>query len=37
LWRRRFAVEIPVRSREVWQRPSVVEALTELLKTPYGR
>ena len=32
LWRRRFTVEIPVRSREVWQRPLVVEALTELLK-----
>lgn len=32
LWRRRFAIEIPVRSPGVWQRPRVVESLTDLLK-----
>jgi 7-cyano-7-deazaguanine synthase in queuosine biosynthesis len=32
LWRRRFAVEIPVRSLEVWKRQRVTEALSDLLK-----
>ena len=33
LWRRRmYAIEIPVRSPGVWQRPRVMESLTDLLK-----
>jgi len=31
VWQRRFVIEVPVRSRDVWQRRSVSDSLTDLL------